>query len=83
MKINRIKPPTVDLYNPEGKKIGTVNEYEFNDVLIQLKNNYVKGYYAIFNGEKINILEGGKVDKQPDGFFDIIEKQLNIIILGY
>jgi hypothetical protein len=80
MKINKITPPTVDLYNPDGEKIGNVNEYEFNDFLIQLKKNYVTGYHSIFNGVKVNLIEGGKIDKQPEGFFDIIEKQLTTIM---
>ena len=80
MKINKITPPTVDLYNPNNEKIGTVNEYEFNDFLIQLKKNYVKGYYSVFNNERVNIIEDGKIDKQPEGFFDIIEKQLDVLL---
>lgn len=80
IKINRITPPTVDLFSPNGDKIGVVNEYEFNDILIQLKRNYIKGYYVMFNGERINCIEDGKIDKQPDGFFDIIENQLGIIL---
>jgi len=80
MKINRITPPTVDLYNPDGEKIGTVNEYEFNDFLIQLKNNYIEGYHSIFNGERIDILEYGRISKQPKGFFDIIEFQMGELL---
>ena len=34
----------------------------------------------MFNGERINCIEDGKIDKQPDGFFDIIENQLGIIL---
>lgn len=80
MKINKITPPTVDLYNPSGEKIGTVNEYEFNDFLIQMKRNYVSGYYAMHNGEKVNIIEDGKIDRQPEGFFDIVQNQLNFLL---
>ncbi len=82
MKINKITPPTTDLYNPNGEKIGNVNEYEFNDFLIQQKNNFVEGYYCLFNGEKIKIIEDGKIDKQPEGFFDIIQNQL-CVLLGF
>lgn len=80
MKINKIVPQVVDLYNPNGEKIGSVNQYEFNDFLIQIKNNYIEGYYALFNGEKINIIFDGRIDYQPDGFFDTIEKQLTILM---
>ena len=30
--------------------------------------------------EEIKILEGGKIDKQPDGFFDQIQNDLKIIL---
>lgn len=75
--IPNIKPLTVDFYNPKGELQGKINEYELNDILIQLKNNYVSGYYCLFNGEKVYILEGGVIHAQPIGFFDTIENQLH------
>ena len=67
-------------YGPDDKLIGYINEYELNDILIKLKKEFVPGYYCLFKGGKINIIEGGKISSQPDGFFDLIENQLGELL---
>jgi predicted ATPase len=74
--VNKIDPPTVELFDPEGYSMGFVNEYEFNDIRIQIKNTKAEGYHCVFKGELIKIDKNGKVDNWPSGFFDLIESQL-------
>jgi hypothetical protein len=38
IKINKIIPQTVELFNPQNESMGFVNEYEFNDIRIQIKD---------------------------------------------
>jgi predicted ATPase len=59
----------------------------FEDKQIGISKDNVSVYYLDMDGEKhcsvaekINILEGGKIDKQPKGFFDQIEHDLEIIM---
>ena len=79
IKINKITPPTAHLYSPTGY-VGEVNEYEFHDVLIQLKHNYVPGYYCLVGEDRVDLMPGGKISHQPEGFFDLYEKQLQEIM---
>ena len=75
--INKIEPMVVPLYSPNGELMGMVNEFELNDFLIQIKKNYVDGYYVIFNEQILPILINGKIKRPPKGFFDLIDEQLN------
>lgn len=67
VKINKITPPTLDIYEPNGNLLGTVNEYEFLDVRVQIRKNQLSGYYLIFNGKKIRIDRNGELESYPDG----------------
>lgn len=70
IKINRITPPTLDIYKPSGKLLGTVNEYEFLDIRVQIKKEQIFGYYLIFNGEKVQIDKNGELEEYPLGLLD-------------
>lgn len=76
IKINRIEPQKVMLYNPKGKLMGLINEYEFNDIRIQIKKTQSEGYYCIFNGQRFDINKDGRGKNWFTGFFDLIECQL-------
>jgi hypothetical protein len=76
ISINKITPQTVELFNPQNESMGFINEFEFNDIRIQIKKQCVEGYYCLFQGIKCEIDRNGKVKKWPDGFFDLHEKQL-------
>ncbi|KAA6334988.1 DNA replication and repair protein RecF [termite gut metagenome] len=59
----------------------------FEEQRTGISKDNVSVYYLNMDGEKhcsiakkINILEGGKIDKQPAGFFDQIEHDLSIIM---
>jgi hypothetical protein len=78
IKYKQIKPQTVDVWSDEYGFIGNVNEYEFNDIRIQIKEQKATGYYAFFNGEKYYIDTDGKLD-WPNGLFSLMGDQLMIL----
>lgn len=45
VKIIKIKPEKVKLYNPNNKYLGLVNELEFNEIRIQIAKKQLEGYY--------------------------------------
>lgn len=49
LEIKKIKPPYCNLYSPEGKRLGRLNEYQFHDIRVQIKQQKLEGYYCIFN----------------------------------
>lgn len=77
IQINKIKPLKCKAYSPEGKYLGLLNEYEFNDLLIQIKEENISGYYSLYKKQKIDLLPSGRIEFQPKGFFDLIEEQLS------
>ena len=68
---NKITPPTVELYYPDGKYLGTINEYEFLDIRVQIKNEQVSGFYFFFNNNRsIKIDKNGELEYYPKGLLD-------------
>jgi hypothetical protein len=78
--INKITPQTVEVFTPADRSMGFVNEYEFNDLRIQIKEHKLDGYYLMFNNIKHTIDKDGRVDTWSKGFFDLHEHQLMKII---
>jgi hypothetical protein len=76
IKINKIIPQTVEAFTPDNISLGFINEYEFNDLRIQLKENKVDGYYLMFNDLKHQIDKDGRLPLWSKGFFDLQENQL-------
>lgn len=76
IKVNNIVVPTAEAYSPNGELLGVLNEYEFNELRIQIAKQKAEGYYMMFNNQKIIINSDGRVKDWPVGFFDIIENQL-------
>jgi hypothetical protein len=68
--INKITPPTLDIYDPSGNLLGTVNEYEFLDIRVQIKKEQISGYYLIFNDKKVRIDKNGELEEYPPGLLD-------------
>ena len=82
IKPDKITPETVDAYGPDGF-IGTLNEYEFNDLRIKIKNAKFEGdtgYYISFNGYNIEINKHGVLKDWPKGLFSLFESQCMILI---
>lgn len=69
LKINKIIPETVNVYDPQDNLLGTVNEYEFLDLRAQIKEKQLDGYYVIHNGEKVAINKNGQIIDWPYGLF--------------
>ncbi len=76
IKINKIEPQVVELYSPDGTLMGLINEYEFNDIRVQIKNEQAEGYYCMFEGRRFNIDKNGRSNDWWEGFFSTIEYQL-------
>lgn len=72
IKLKTIFPQEVDLYGPNESHLGKLNEYEFLDVLVQIKENQYSGYYVIFEGQKIRIDKNGTLEDYPIGLFDLL-----------
>lgn len=81
--INHIIPQTVEVFTPKGRSLGFVNEFEFNDLRIQISKNRVEGYYLMYNDKKHIITVDGKLDEWSSGLFDIIEIQLSKLFQNY
>lgn len=67
--IKKIIPPTVDLYAPDGTYLGNLNEYEFLDAKVQIKELQETGYYCVFDGMKIRIDRNGRQEEYPANMF--------------
>ncbi len=76
IKIKRIKPQTVPLYNPDGEYMGDVNEYEFEDIKTQIAEKQLSGYYVKFENEHLWILPDGDMKQSPKGFFNLTQEYL-------
>lgn len=66
-----IKDNYVTVYSPDNNEIGvTNNQLSFYDFLVQIREKKLKGYYAVYEGEKIKIDHNGTLENYPDGLFD-------------
>lgn len=70
IQYKKIIPPTMEFYSPEGIFIGIINEYEFLDARVQIKNEQVFGYYVIFEGTKVILDKNGELEEYPLGLLD-------------
>ena len=80
VKINRIIEISAELWNGI-EKVGVVdNILTLNDVLIQIKQNKLTGYYFMFDGKKIAVDSDGRVENRVRGFFTTLGDQLRELI---
>ena len=80
IKIKDLQNPPVKIYNPDGTLLcETNNELIFNDIRIQIKNQNLKGYYLIYEGNKCDIDNDGQLSRWPKGLFSISIAQLNYL----
>lgn len=75
IKINKIEPQLVELFAPDDSPLGFINEYEFNDIRVQIAQQKASGYYILFNNKKIIIEPTGRLHDWPNGMFDLQCKQ--------
>lgn len=83
IQINKIIPFTCEAFDPQGKSLGHLNVYEFNDLRIQIKMNKVSGYYMMFEDYKIRIDKYGTCEAYPVGFYDLYTNQLFELLRGW
>lgn len=74
IQVKKIQPQTIECFDPEGNSLGLLNEYEFNDLRVQIKGEQIFGYHLYFKvnnvKEIIRIDRDGKLENYPKGFFD-------------
>lgn len=75
--VNKIVPQEVEVFNPDDKSLGFVNEYEFNDLRVQIAENKLEGYYVMYNDIKHPIDKNGRIENWSQGLFDLFETQLS------
>lgn len=81
IKPKKITPYTCEAFDPQEKSLGFLNEYEFNDLRIQIAKEKAEGYYMqTADYKKLPILPNGKIDNWPQEFYDLIENQLTEIL---
>lgn len=63
MKIPKpnIVPQTVEVLYPDDSSMGFVNEYELNEVRIQIAENKLEGYKVKYKGQIIPINKNGRL----------------------
>lgn len=70
IQINKITPPTLEIYDPDNNSLGFVNEYEFLDIRVQIKELHLSGYSFIFKNQKFKIDKNGNLEYYPEGLLD-------------
>jgi limonene-1,2-epoxide hydrolase len=75
IQYNKIEPQTVEIWNSDGY-FATVNEYEFNDIRIQIKKEQAEGFYVLLDDQKYFIDKDGMLIVWLIGLFDTINDQL-------
>jgi hypothetical protein len=75
IKINKISPQTVEVFDNNEQSLGFVNEWEFNDLRIQIAEQNISGYFIIFNGKRTIIEENGEILNWPNDLFNLGLKQ--------
>lgn len=79
IRVKKIQPETVRVFGPEEEDLGYLNEYEFNDLRAQIKENKAEGYTLVFNQVLYCIDKDGRYAK-PDGLFDLYGDTLSRIL---
>lgn len=75
----KIKPEEVEVYY-EGNSIGFCNEYEFNELRIQIKKSKLDGYAVMHEGQLHHLRNDGHFYwNWPENLFDLLSKQLREI----
>lgn len=71
---------SAEAYSPDGKLLGVIEtDCELADFRLQVCQEHVKGYYLMFNGEKIEINEHAILSHWPDEFDFEANCSINIL----
>jgi len=63
-------------YRSEPIFVGNLNEYEFNDLRIEIAKQDLEGFYVEFEGTNYDINKYGAVKNWTKGLFDLATDQL-------
>ena len=75
--VRDIKNEYCSIYKPNDELlVYTNNQLVYTDILAQIKEKQVSGYYVKFLGKKIPIDKNGMLKEYPDGLFDKYTKLL-------
>lgn len=80
VKLNKIEPQIVEVYHVEEGLIGKLNQYEFNDLRVQICREQVIGYFVFFNERSYPIDANGRISGWPKGLFDLFDEQLEQLL---
>jgi len=80
IQVNKIVPQTVEFFAPDETSLGWLNQYEFNDLRVQIMQSQVEGYTFEFENEIFDIDKDGRLPLWPKGFFEVIDEQLRKLI---
>lgn len=81
VKINKIEDTSVELYSPDNKLIGTIdNILQFLDVRVQIMEQKLNNYYIKMGDEEYEIDNNGRIINIPEGLFDTMDKFLDKLI---
>lgn len=76
---NKIPVETVDVYK-DGVFFATVNQFEFNDIRIQIMRERAENFTVLFDGVHIVIDKNGRINNWPHKMFSLLDEQLGILI---
>lgn len=79
IKINKIEPETVEIFR-NGEFFGIVNEYEFNDLRLQIAESSSIEFSLKFEDEFYTINQYGVVLDYPEGLFETLMDQAHDIL---
>jgi hypothetical protein len=80
IQYNKIEPQNVEIWNSDGF-FARVNEYEFNDIRIQIKKEQAEGFYVLLNDIQYFIDKDGRIIDWPkEGLFNTINDQLEELL---
>lgn len=81
VRINKIEDVSVELYSPDNKLIGTIeNILQFLDVRVQIMEQKLDNYYIKIGNEEYEIDSNGRVINYPKGLFDTMDKFLDKLL---
>ena len=75
IQVNKITPQVIEHFGPYGNSLGMLNQYEHNDLRIQIKEQKAEGYYVFFNGVEYPIDKTGRW-RRPTGAYTFLDDQL-------
>jgi hypothetical protein len=80
LEIKKITPPVCYLYSPEREYLSVLNEYQFHDIRVQIKQKKLDGYYCLFRTSKgvhrLDIDSDGRSNDWNDDTFQQISNSL-------